>query len=697
MALSLWMLQNTLAAGCLALLVAVACRFGRFSPALRHALWLVVLLNLVVPPIVELPLPRWLGIAPPAAPHEPESGGRKLVLIAAERFYDFTEIDPDAETGASGTLPNEAFAPSLPSPNSAERVPDNRAERSRTMDSIPHATQSDTGTDTTFASQWRARWQWQRFLLWSWCTGTGVFVLIQGRRLVHLHQMKRRGHADAGPLTVVVGRLARELRVTPPPIWIVPGLPSPALCAWGRTSLLWPEGAASQFTSAGEQAVVLHELAHLRRRDHWVGWLELLAGCVWWWNPLFWYARHQLHENAELACDSWVVAVLPEKRRAYAEALIDVAQGPPPAPLAGIVLGANDGSRKLMERRLIMIMRGKVRYQVPAIGLAVIALIAVATIPRWTIGQDGTTSESDRGIDGQASSLGTEELIPRSSMSSANAAAVSGEGDLFRDESVPRSELSANDQEFTSSPKPVTALQAAEEKAAPRLSDDAEGDAAFTPPAAPHFPPPTQLPAVGDDDPFGPPAREEQLRTPEENRIRNLEAQLAAIQKELGTLKKGNPSLPGNPPPRPDAPRKSPLKLAGEFRSSEHSKPDASDESVETIVITRSTYKLPPGRAVLLEKALRELLNDDVEIKVKNDSLQITAAEEDQQAIHQLIRLMQRKGREPAKVPMGEFTRPRDVPVESYRDTVNDFDGRERTRSQPVTPTRGVPRGDDER
>jgi len=49
--------------------------------------------------------------------------------------------------------------------------------------------------------------------------------------------------------------------------------------------------------------LIVHELAHVRRRDHWVGWLELLTGLLWWWNPLYWYARHQLRENAELACD----------------------------------------------------------------------------------------------------------------------------------------------------------------------------------------------------------------------------------------------------------------------------------------------------------------------------------------------------------------------------------------------------------
>src|SRR5262245_8102512 len=50
-----WLAQNALLAGILAGFVALACRLGRFGPAVRHALWLLVLLKLVTPPLVEWP------------------------------------------------------------------------------------------------------------------------------------------------------------------------------------------------------------------------------------------------------------------------------------------------------------------------------------------------------------------------------------------------------------------------------------------------------------------------------------------------------------------------------------------------------------------------------------------------------------------------------------------------------------------
>ena len=50
-----WLAQNALVTAALAVVVAGICRVGRFSPAVRHALWLVVLIKLITPPLVWWP------------------------------------------------------------------------------------------------------------------------------------------------------------------------------------------------------------------------------------------------------------------------------------------------------------------------------------------------------------------------------------------------------------------------------------------------------------------------------------------------------------------------------------------------------------------------------------------------------------------------------------------------------------------
>ena len=135
--------------------------------------------------------------------------------------------------------------------------------------------------------------------------------------------------------------------------------------------------------------MVLHELAHLRRRDHWVGWLLLAAGCAWWWHPLFWWVRRRLTAEAELACDAWVVGAAPDGRRAYAEALLEVSQRV--ASTAAVpALGAAGGRRDL-ERRLIMIMRGPAPRRLSWVGLASVGVLGLLALPAWTLGGDPRT------------------------------------------------------------------------------------------------------------------------------------------------------------------------------------------------------------------------------------------------------------------------------------------------------------------
>src|SRR5262249_54061649 len=153
-----------------------------------------------------------------------------------------------------------------------------------------------------------------------------------------------------------------------------------------RTQLLWPARLLDDLPPAGQRAVLAHELAHLKRRDHWVGWLQLAAACLWWGYPLFWYIRGQLRREAEVACDAWVVAMLPEARRVYAEALLEVARVDSGVAVAAPALGVV-GRRQDFTRRLTMIMRERVPCRVSACGLLAAGVLALAALPNWSPGQ----------------------------------------------------------------------------------------------------------------------------------------------------------------------------------------------------------------------------------------------------------------------------------------------------------------------
>ena len=81
--------------------------------------------------------------------------------------------------------------------------------------------------------------------------------------------------------------------------------------------------AAYQWMESELNAVLVHELSHIKRRDYWVHTFGLLAVCLYWYNPLIWWMKKQQLLEREKACDE---AVLRSgvQRQNYAEQLLQI-------------------------------------------------------------------------------------------------------------------------------------------------------------------------------------------------------------------------------------------------------------------------------------------------------------------------------------------------------------------------------------
>jgi hypothetical protein len=75
------------------------------------------------------------------------------------------------------------------------------------------------------------------------------------------------------------------------------------------------------------RAVLLHELAHIRRHDLVTGWVWGVALAIHWFNPLAWLAAACMRRDRELACDQAAIQALQESRRlGYARTLVKLAE-----------------------------------------------------------------------------------------------------------------------------------------------------------------------------------------------------------------------------------------------------------------------------------------------------------------------------------------------------------------------------------
>ena len=209
-----------------------------------------------------------------------------------------------------------------------------------------------------------AGWSWEH-LCWRWCFRVHVaWWASRLLRIMRFHRLMNEiepASEEWQARTVRacgIGWVSAQARR----LYLVPGRVPPMLWAiGGRPRLLVPSELWSATSLERRTSLLLHELAHLKRRDHWVRWLELIVGGLYWWHPAVWWGRRLLREAEEQCCDAWVVWAMPQGAKTYATALlaaIEFVSGARTAPAASSAASGN-GHVSCLKRRLKMIVRAQ--------------------------------------------------------------------------------------------------------------------------------------------------------------------------------------------------------------------------------------------------------------------------------------------------------------------------------------------------
>jgi beta-lactamase regulating signal transducer with metallopeptidase domain len=139
-----------------------------------------------------------------------------------------------------------------------------------------------------------------------------------------------------------------------PPIVASGELPAPSTCGPLAPVVVLPPDLRAAVDDEGLRFVLLHELAHVRRRDPLLALLERLIRIVWFAHPTAWLAGSLLARERERACDDAALSTLPVSTRpACAQALFRVVErASVPAPVRGAALALTSGGRAVKERLL---------------------------------------------------------------------------------------------------------------------------------------------------------------------------------------------------------------------------------------------------------------------------------------------------------------------------------------------------------
>jgi uncharacterized protein (TIGR03435 family) len=150
----------------------------------------------------------------------------------------------------------------------------------------------------------------------------------------------------------------------------------PTVIGWLRPVILIPVGALGGVPAEYLEALLLHELAHIRRHDYLVNILQSVAEAVLFYHPAVWWVSGHIRAERELCCDDLAVAVSGDVLT-YARALAQL-ESYRPAHLTGSVT-ANGGSLPDRISRLLGQPRPAVRIGLgPGVLAVAILLVAAA-------------------------------------------------------------------------------------------------------------------------------------------------------------------------------------------------------------------------------------------------------------------------------------------------------------------------------
>ncbi|ARA92159.1 hypothetical protein AWN76_002545 [Rhodothermaceae bacterium RA] len=192
-------------------------------------------------------------------------------------------------------------------------------------------------------------------LLGVWLLGGALLLLRPILGMVQVRRWTRAAMGDPGAVapaaagaTVRQAGLMRTVTVRRSPRVAGP-------LTWGlvRPVILLPVEAAS-WPAERLRAVLLHELAHIRRWDYLTHLLGQIARAIYWFNPLVWWAVQRMHHEQEQACDDAVLqAGTPSE--AYATHLLEIARAlkRPALPATGSIGMARHAALKQRIRAIL--------------------------------------------------------------------------------------------------------------------------------------------------------------------------------------------------------------------------------------------------------------------------------------------------------------------------------------------------------
>lgn len=356
-----WLLRTSAEAAVITLLILAAqfCLRKRLDARSRHLLWLLVLVRLAMPASLPSPISlfNFLRIEPATLS---SIGHRQQPTPPASVIPVESRLAPAPALPVTSTMVEHKLA------QPAERTPVFKPSMPQTPPQAAHGITS----------------KWPLILALVWLTGVIILVLRAAVQNILFCRLLSFGERVGDPKILEILRDCKSLVGVRAAVTLIEtsAVRSPALYGLLRPGLLVPPGLMAGFSATELRHVLLHELAHVRRRDMLLQWLVAFFQIIHWFNPVLWFGFRRMAMDRELACDDLALSVAGEKdSRAYGQTIIKLLEGCSQPPALPALVGILEDKAQMLQR-IAMIARFKQRSRWSFAGIAVAVALALATL-----------------------------------------------------------------------------------------------------------------------------------------------------------------------------------------------------------------------------------------------------------------------------------------------------------------------------
>jgi beta-lactamase regulating signal transducer with metallopeptidase domain len=280
----------------------------RVRAVVRYSIWMLVFVKLLLPP--TLSLPTGMGY------YWPRSTAVHQKMMAEE-----TISTAPATLVRSQPIPRTAPSEDVIEVSDAVTGPVSAALPPTSLASVRPAV------------------AWQAAVFLGWLTGVVLLGICVARRVRYVGKLVRASTPAPNSLQEALAQCAAKLGLRRcPQLRLSDDAPGPVVCRLLSPVVLMPTTLADKMSEDRLRTVLVHELAHIKRADLWVNFVQTLLLVAYFYHPLLWLVNAIVRRLREQAVDETVLVALDADAKGYSTTLIDLAEMTFKRPILGLRL-----------------------------------------------------------------------------------------------------------------------------------------------------------------------------------------------------------------------------------------------------------------------------------------------------------------------------------------------------------------------